>query len=63
MLSIIVSLYQVFEMTAYTMYLRLDSGFKYLESVSHLFVLHFKVEVMWQDTHSAVVKTHKSKEC
>lgn len=46
-------------MTAYTMYLRLDSGFKYLESESHLFVLHSKVEVMWQDTHSTVVKTNQ----
>lgn len=46
-------------MTAHTMYLKLDSGFKYLESESHLFVLHSKVEVMWQDTHSAVVKTNQ----
>lgn len=49
-------------MTAYTMYLRLDSCFKYLESESHPFVLCCKVEVMWQDTHSALVKTPKLKE-
>lgn len=56
-------LYCFFEMTAYTMYLRLDSDFKYLASESHPFVLHFKVDATWQDTHSLVVKTHKSKEC
>lgn len=50
-------------MAAYTMYLRLDSSFKYLESESHPFVLHFKIEATWQDSHSAVVKTHKSKKC
>lgn len=56
-------LYCFFEMTAHTTYLRLDSDFKYLASASHPFVLHLKVDATWQDTHSPVVKTHKSKEC